>query len=48
MKTIEEELKYIFNKEIITLSDIRRAKEILMVWKEKHNWREEITNPIKK
>jgi hypothetical protein len=47
METIEEEVRDIFNKTIITGKDLARANDLIRVWKEINHWQEDVSNPIK-
>jgi hypothetical protein len=47
METIENEVRDIFNKTIITNKDVARANDLIKLWKEIHCWQEDVTNPIK-
>ena len=47
MQTIENEVRNIFEKETITIGDLKRANDLIKLWKEIYHWHEDISNPIK-
>ena len=47
MQAIENEIRDIFGKGLITERDVRRANALLRIWKIKNNWAEDTRNPIK-
>jgi hypothetical protein len=47
METIELQVRDIFAKRSITDRDVRRANELIRVWKYWHKWEEATSNPIK-
>jgi len=47
METIERQVRDIFAKRSITDRDVRKANELIRVWKYWNNWKEATSNPIK-
>jgi hypothetical protein len=47
METVERQVRDIFEKRSITDRDVRRANELIRVWKYWNDWKEDTSNPIK-
>ena len=47
MESVERQVRDIFAKRHITDKDVRRANELIKVWKYWNNWKEATSNPIK-
>jgi hypothetical protein len=47
MEIIELQVRDIFAKRNITDRDVRKANELIRVWKYWNNWKEATSNPIK-
>jgi hypothetical protein len=47
MDKIERQVRDIFAKRNITDRDVRKANELIRVWKYCHKWEEATSNPIK-
>lgn len=47
MKSVERQIRDIFEKRHITDKDVKRANELIRVWKYWNNWKEDTSNPIK-
>jgi hypothetical protein len=47
METIERQVRDIFAKGSITERDVRKANELIRVWKYRNDWKEDTSNPIK-
>lgn len=47
MESVERQVRDIFAKRYITESDVKRANDLIKLWKEIYRWQEDISNPIK-
>ena len=47
MESVERQVRDIFAKRYITESDVKRANDLIKLWKEIYHWHEDISNPIK-
>ncbi len=47
MESVERQVRDIFEKRNITERDVRKANELIRVWKYCHKWEEATINPIK-
>ena len=46
MRKIEQQIRDIFDKRVITDRDVARANRLLRIWKELSGWSEATSNPI--
>jgi hypothetical protein len=47
METIERQIRDIFAKRSLTERDVRKANDLIKLWKEIYHWQEATSNPIK-